>query len=78
VQETPFTVGMRLGVQVASASVELQAEGGGMLLQGALSGVGARMVAYPSTTDLQLDITMVGGGAGRWQPPCARFNGCIP
>jgi hypothetical protein len=53
-----------LGVQVASASVELQDGPGKMLLQGSMSGVGARMLSYPTATDLRLDITMVGGMGG--------------
>ena len=70
-KETPYTVNLRLAAQVATASVELRSEAGAMLLQGALSGVGARVVAYPATTDLRLDITMVRGsglvkGWGQW------------
>jgi hypothetical protein len=44
--------------------VELAGADSKMLLQGSLSGVGARMTSYPTTTDLRLDITMVGGPGG--------------
>ena len=69
VKETPMTVKLRVKAVVEVAAVELQGADGTLLLQGSLSGVNTAFIAYPTTTDLYLDVAMVGriaGGGGRW------------
>jgi vacuolar protein sorting-associated protein 13A/C len=64
VKETPMTVKLRVKAVVEVAAVELQGADGTLLLQGALSGVNTAFTAYPTTTDLYLDVAMVSGTGG--------------
>lgn len=58
-QETPYTVRLKATVHVDVGSVELAGRGGAVLVQGSLTGTDARVVMYPETLDVKLDIATV-------------------